>query len=182
MDIQFTGGLRVEALHNGYRIRTDQPTVAGGDGTAPSPFDLFLASIGTCAAYYALRFHQLRNLDTEGLAVSLQADPSEAGRQIRSIRIEVVLPPKFPEKYREAILRAIDQCAVKRHLVEPPAVEIVTIPATSKREHRPPSIETHRAAPPCAATSVSVSPGRFVRTAAPQRSRGRGRLRIVEPN
>ena len=133
MDIQFTGGLRVEALHDGYRIRTDQPAVAGGDGTAPSPFDLFLASIGTCAAYYALRFHQLRNLDTEGLAVTLKADPPDAGRQVRSVRIEIVLPTRFPEKYREALLRAVDQCAVKRHLVEPPAVEVVAVPAAERK-------------------------------------------------
>ena len=137
MDIEFTGGLRVEAVHDGYRIRTDQPTVAGGEGTAPSPFDLFLASIGTCAGYYALRFLQQRNLDTEGLAVKLIAEPSDPGHHIRGIRIEVTLPPKFPEKYREAILRAIDQCAVKRHLVEPPAVEVIARacpgPASSRR-------------------------------------------------
>jgi putative redox protein len=132
MDIQFTGGLRVEALHDGYRIRTDQPVIAGGDGTAPSPFDLFLASIGTCAAYYALRFHQMRNLDTVGLAVKLTVEPPDLGRQVRSIRIEVVLPPRFPEKYREAILRAVDQCAVKRHLVEPPVVEVVTVPPAER--------------------------------------------------
>jgi ribosomal protein S12 methylthiotransferase accessory factor len=128
MDIEFTGGLRVEALHDGYRIRTDQPTVVGGDGTAPSPFDLFLASIGTCAGYYALRFLQQRNLDTEGLAVTLAVEPSDPGRHIRAIRIEVTLPPRFPEKYRDAILRSIDQCAVKRHLVEPPEVEVVVRP------------------------------------------------------
>ena len=124
MDIEFPGGLRVEAVHDGYRIRTDQPTVAGGEGTAPSPFDLFLASIGTCAGYYALRFLQQRNLDTESLAVTLTAEPSGPGRHVRAIRIEVTLPRKFPEKYREAILRAVDQCAVKRHLCEPPDVEV----------------------------------------------------------
>ena len=161
MDIQFTGGLRVEALHDGYRIRTDQPTVAGGDGTAPSPFDLFLASIGTCAAYYALRFLQMRNLDTEGLAVTLQTEPSEPGHQIRSIRIEVVLPPKFPEKYREAILRSVDQCAVKRHLVDPPVVEVVTIPGAARPESQ---------GLPCVPKTANLP-----------RSRGRGpaRLRAV---
>ena len=125
MDIEFSGGLRVDAVQDGYRIRTDQPVLAGGAGTAPSPFDLFLASIGTCAGYYALRFLQQRNLDSEGLTVKLSASPADPGRHIRQIRIEVTLPPAFPEKYREAILRAIDQCKVKRHLVEPPAVEVL---------------------------------------------------------
>ena len=149
MDIQFTGGLRVEALQNGYRIRTDQPTVAGGEGTAPSPFDLFLASIGTCAAYYALRFLQIRNLDTEGLAVTLKADPPDAGRQVRSIRIEVALPPRFPEKYRDALLRAVDQCSVKRHLVQPPVVEVVTIPSATVTKREAPGL-------PCVARSAAL--------------------------
>jgi putative redox protein len=162
MDIQFTGGLRVEALHDGYRIRTDQPVVAGGEGTAPSPFDLFLASIGTCAAYYALRFHQMRNLDTEGLAVTLKTVPSEPGHQIRLIRIEVVLPPSFPEKYREAILRAVDQCTVKRHLVEPPVVEVATLPPAPKRSVR---------GLPCVPRSAALHRPRV----------GGARLRVVEP-
>ncbi len=149
MEIHFPGGLRVEAIHEGYRIRTDQQVLAGGEGTAPSPFDLFLASIGTCAGYYALRFLQQRNLDTEGLAVTLTAVPGDPGRHVRTVRIEVTLPPAFPEKYRDAILRAIDQCAVKRHLVEPPAVEVVAV--KSGRAHRTASAEAHHAAPPALA-------------------------------
>ena len=120
MDIHFPGGLRVDALHEGSWIRTDQPVLQGGEGTAPSPFDLFLASIGTCAGFYALRFCQQRNLDTEGLALSVDPERDAAGKRITRIRIEIVLPPAFPEKYREALLRAVDQCTVKRHLAEPP--------------------------------------------------------------
>ena len=127
MDIHFPGGLRVDALHEGFWIRTDQPALLGGQGTAPSPFDLFLASIGTCAGFYALRFCQQRNLDTEGLALSVDPERDAAGKQVTRIRIEIALPPAFPEKYREALLRAVDQCTVKRHLVQPPRFDVVAV-------------------------------------------------------
>src|ERR1700687_5174931 len=110
MEIRFPVGMRVDALHKGFWIRTGQPVAQAGEGTAPSPFDLFLASIGTCAGFYALRFCQQRNLETEGLTLSDTPEGDLAGRRIARIRIEVTLPPAFPEKYREPILRAIDQC------------------------------------------------------------------------
>lgn len=129
MKIEFPGGMRVEAMHDGFRIRTDQPEKAGGDGTAPSPFDLFLASIGTCAGFYVLRFFQQRDLDTSGLALSMTPEWDRDRKLMTRIRIEITLPPAFPEKYREAVIRAVDQCTVKRHLVEPPGFEVVTAPA-----------------------------------------------------
>jgi ribosomal protein S12 methylthiotransferase accessory factor len=147
MDIQFPGGLRVDALQDGYRIRTDQPVLTGGEGTAPSPFDLFLASIGTCAGYYALRFLQQRNLDTEGLVVKLTATPTDPGRHFRQVRIDVTLPPAFPEKYREAILRSIDQCTVKRHLAEPPAVEVTLNAPARPASSRHAEARLHRVTP-----------------------------------
>lgn len=125
MDILFPGGLRVEALHEGFSIRTDQAVAEGGEGSAPSPFDLFLASIGTCAGFYALRFCQERQLDTKGLALSLMPKRDAAGKHVVSIRIEVALPRAFPERYREALLRAIDQCMVRRHLAQPPRFEAI---------------------------------------------------------
>jgi len=136
MEIRFPGGLRVDALHEGFWIRTDQPVAQGGEGTAPSPFDLFLASIGTCAGFYALRFCQQRNLDTRGLALSVTPERDPAGKLVKRIRIRVALPPAFPERYREAILRAVDQCSVKRHLAEAPQFEVVAA-AASQEEPSP---------------------------------------------
>jgi ribosomal protein S12 methylthiotransferase accessory factor len=129
MQIQFPGGSRVDALHEGFQIRTDQPEAYGGSGTAPSPFDLFLASIGTCAGFYVLRFFQQRQLDTAGLALSVTHRRDPERKLVASIRIEIALPSGFPEKYREAVLRSVDQCTVKRHLVEPPGFEVVTVSA-----------------------------------------------------
>ena len=121
----FSGGLRVEALYRGFRIPTDQPPGQGGQGSAPSPFDLFLASIGTCAGYYALRFCRERGLDTAGMELSLDPVWDDARKQVVRIGIEVSLPGTFPEKYRQALQRAIDQCAVKRHLASPPEIQVV---------------------------------------------------------
>ncbi len=127
MEITFPGGVAVNAEYRGHTIRTDQPERAGGGGTAPAPFDLFLASIGTCAGFFALRFCQERGIDTRDLRVTLDTERAEDGHGIARIRIEAHLPAGFPDKYRKAILRAMDQCAVKRHIVEPPAFELVAV-------------------------------------------------------
>ena len=127
MEIRFPGGLEVEAVHEGFTILTDQPVAQGGAGAAPSPFDLFLASIGTCAGLYALTFCRQRNLDTEGLAVSLIQKKDGDGKRVAGIRIEITLPPEFPARYREAILRAVDQCKVKRHILEAPRFEVIAV-------------------------------------------------------
>lgn len=128
MDICFPGGLRVEALHQGFWIRTDQPVAQGGGGKAPSPFDLFLASIGTCAGFYALRFCQQRGLRTEGLALSLAAERDSERKKVVRVRLEISLPIEFPEKYRQAIVHAVEQCSVKKHLQHPPAFDITVTP------------------------------------------------------
>lgn len=127
MEVRFPGGVAVEAIHAGMTIRTDQPAAAGGGGSAPSPFDLFLVSIATCAGFYALRFCQERGLPTEGLGVTMDWERSPETKLISKIRISVKLPEEFPEKYRSAILRATDQCAVKKHLVAPPAIEVEAV-------------------------------------------------------
>ncbi len=127
MEVTFPGGVAVEAQFKGFTVRTDQPVQAGGQGSASSPFDLFLASIGTCAGYFALRFCQERGIDTAGLRVTLDTERAPEGHRIGKIRMEAHLPPGFPEKYRKAILRAMDECAVKRHIVEPPEFEVVAV-------------------------------------------------------
>ena len=120
MEIGFPGGLAVSASFRGHRILTDQPQEAGGGGAAPPPFDLFLASIGTCVGFYALRFCQSRDIATDDLAVTLEPVRDPETRRVGRILIELRLPDAFPQRYRRAILKAVDQCAVKRHILEPP--------------------------------------------------------------
>ena len=132
MEIDFPGGAAVSARFRGHEILTDQPARAGGNDTAPPPFDLFLASIGTCAGFYALRFCQSREIDTEGLGVTLEPVRDPETKRIATIRIELKLPPGFPERYHRVILRAVDQCAVKRHIVQPPEFDVtIAEPATT---------------------------------------------------
>jgi putative redox protein len=127
MKIYFPGGKRVFADYGGFTIETDQPARGGGDDSAPAPFDLFLASIGTCAGIFALGFMQQRGIDPEGskLMMSPQLDP-EVGL-ITKIDLELTLPPEFPEKYRAAVVNAMNLCSVKKHLHQPPAFEITTV-------------------------------------------------------
>ena len=131
MEIRFTGGLKGQAQFDGLTVETDQPIASGGGGAAAGPYDLFLASLGTCAGFFALRFMQQRGIDPQGarLRLSSERDP-ETGLAI-TVRIDLGLPPAFPEKYREAIVRAMDQCKVKKQLERPPAVVATASLATT---------------------------------------------------
>jgi putative redox protein len=127
MNVRFPQGLSVEASFKGFHVLTDQPAAIGGGGTAPSPFDLFLASIGTCAGYYAMRFCQARGLPTEGVALRLTAEKDPATKRYPRVSITVELPPEFPEKYRDAIVSAAEHCSVKKHLLDPPEIAISAV-------------------------------------------------------
>ncbi|MCD6194037.1 MAG: OsmC family protein [Candidatus Aminicenantes bacterium] len=127
MRIIFNGDQKVIAEYKGFRIETDQPIYAGGQGSVPAPFDLFLASIGTCAGYYVFAFCRQRNLPLEDVYVTLKTIINREAKRIDKIVIEVHLPEGFPDKYNQAILKAIDQCAVKKHIVESPEFELKTV-------------------------------------------------------
>jgi putative redox protein len=131
MHIDFPGGLAVSAALNGYTIPTDQSVDHGGLGAAPEPFHLFLASLGTCAGLFALRFCRERGIDTGGLALTLSTVPDLERKRLREVHLELRLPDGFPEKYRAAILRAVDQCAVRRHVIKPPSIEVTALPAAA---------------------------------------------------
>lgn len=120
MQITFPGGARVAANYKGHDIETDQPLRAGGGGTAPAPFDYFLASIGTCAGYYVKSFLDQRQIPAEGVRVGLETVKSSETKRIEEIRIRVAVPEGFPRKYERALVKAVDLCSVKRHILEPP--------------------------------------------------------------
>ncbi|WP_020675178.1 OsmC family protein [Geopsychrobacter electrodiphilus] len=127
MKISFPGGVAVNAEFDGFTVKSDQPVRAGGQGAAPSPFDLFLASLGTCAGFFALRFCQQRELSTEGLELTLDVERNPETHLPSKVRIAIELPTGFPDKYRDAIIRATDQCAVKRSIADPPEFEVLTV-------------------------------------------------------
>ena len=124
MQIGFPGGKRVDATYKGFVIRTDQPQAAGGANSAPSPFDLFLASLGTCSGYYVLAFLERRGISSDGVSLSLSATWNEAAHRISQVEVRIRLPRSFPAEYVDACVRAAGQCAVKAHLESPPSVSV----------------------------------------------------------
>ena len=126
MSIRFQGNKKVAAEFAGFTVATDQPKSEGGEGTAPSPFELFLASLGTCAGFFVLSFCQKRGLPTEGIELLQTTDWDPAKHLVSKVTLEIRVPPSFPEKYRESLVHAANLCTVKRHLQEPPKFELVT--------------------------------------------------------
>lgn len=130
MKITFPGGKKVNAEFDGTVIRTDQPVKYGGDGTAPTPYALFLASLGTCAGVFILGFCEKRGIPTEGMELNQRLEyvfGPDGSSKLDTIVIDIILPPEFPEKYHEAIIRVADQCAVKKTIMQPPGFEIKTV-------------------------------------------------------
>jgi putative redox protein len=126
MIITFPGGKRVGAEYAGFMFRTDQSIAHGGEGTAPSPFQCFLASLGTCAGFYALSFCAQRGIPTDGLRLVQRIEPRPEGG-LGKIAIEIHVPPSFPEKYVTAIAHAASACTVKKVIESPPAFEVTTV-------------------------------------------------------
>jgi ribosomal protein S12 methylthiotransferase accessory factor len=96
--VTFPGGLRVDAEYKGRIIQTDQPVYQGGEGKAPAPFDLFLASLATCAGFYVIAFCQKRGISTENASVVMKTEKNPESKMIEKISIEIQLPPEFPEE------------------------------------------------------------------------------------
>ena len=129
MMIVFPGGARVDAHFGGFTVSSDQPAHGGGDNSAPTPFATFLASIGACAGIYVLGFCQQRGLNTKGLHLTQRLEVDRMTGLVGKIALDIHVPPDFPEKYRPALIRAAEQCAVKKHMERPPKFEISTVTA-----------------------------------------------------
>jgi putative redox protein len=127
MEITFAGGKKINANLNGHLIKTDQPVTSGGENTAPSPYDLFLASIGTCAGIYVKSFCDNRNLPTENIKLIQSLEFTPESKSPSKISLKIVLPADFPEKYKEALINVAELCAVKRTIANPPVFDIQTI-------------------------------------------------------
>jgi putative redox protein len=124
MVVSFPGGVRVNAEYKGFTIESDQPKNAGGEGSAPAPFDLFLASIATCAGYYVMSFCQKRNIRTDDIRLVMKAEWNRDAHLISIIAIDINLPDNFPEKYKRAVIASADKCTVKRNMMNAPNFEI----------------------------------------------------------
>lgn len=124
--VDFPGGARVDAHFGPYTVPTDQPSQGGGKGEAPTPFAVFLASIGTCAGIYVLGFCKQRGLPTEGIRIVQRMSSNPFNGLVSEIELDIQVPPGFPDKYYEALIRSADQCLVKKHFETPPSFHIHT--------------------------------------------------------
>ena len=122
MIIEFPGGSRVDAHFGNFTVPTDQPPAA----SAPMPFEIFLASIGTCAGIYVLGFCKQRGLSTEGLRIVQRNHSNPATGMVDEIELELQIPPTIPEKYRDSLIRSAELCKVKKHMEQPPKFIITT--------------------------------------------------------
>lgn len=126
MKITFPDGKKVNAEFNGFIHKTDQPIADSGEGSAPEPFDSFLASIGTCAGIYVLGFCQQRGIDTEDMEIIQSMNFNLDTRLIDKIILNIKLPEGFPDKYKKAVIHSAKLCVVKKHLEIPPKFLIIT--------------------------------------------------------
>ena len=126
MEVTFDGGKVITAHLNGHQIKTDQPVLGGGTNSAPSPFELFLASIGTCAGIYVKSFCDQRGVSTENIKIVQTSDYDMVTGLPTDIKIDIQLPADFPEKYRDAVINVAELCKVKKTIANPPKFEVIT--------------------------------------------------------
>jgi len=134
MVVRFPGGARVDAQFGPFTVSTDQPVQGGGTGSAPTPFATFLASIATCAGIYVLGFCRQRGLPTEGIELVQNLQVDHATGMLSQVDIDIHVPAGFPEKYRDALIRSAEQCAVKKHMEHPPAFVVRTVVGEATRK------------------------------------------------
>jgi len=114
--ITFPGNAKIDAEIEGFKIQTDQAITSGGDGSAPEPFMLFLASLGTCAGIYVKRFCDKRNIPADDYYLTQRSTFNQGKGIIDTFYIDIHVDETFPEKYDKAIIKTASLCAVKKHL------------------------------------------------------------------
>jgi uncharacterized OsmC-like protein len=124
LQVRFPGRKRVDAQIRDRLIQTDQLPDEGGEGSAPQPFELFLASIATCAGVYAKDFCDAREIPIDGMVLSMSGEYDQKKRRFVKFALRLTLPEQFPEKYRKSIVRVMDLCSVKKLIVNAPEFEI----------------------------------------------------------
>jgi ribosomal protein S12 methylthiotransferase accessory factor len=127
--VTLPGGRRVDAVLGTHVVRTDQPRENGGEGSAPTPFQLFLAAVGTCAGIFVQGFCAKRGLPTDGIRIVERPHLDPETGVLTGVELDIEVPPTFPEKYREALVRVADQCSVKRAIQAQPRFEVRTVVA-----------------------------------------------------
>ena len=124
--VSLPGGRRVDAEVGRHIIHTDQPISNGGEDAAPAPFDVFLASIGACAGIFVQGFCAKRGIPYEGIRIIERPEYGAEG-VLQGVNFDIQTPPTFPEKYREPLVRVVEQCSVKRAIQAQPTFRVHTV-------------------------------------------------------
>ena len=125
MDVRYVAGESYEVSVRGHRVLVDQPADAGGLDTAPTPTELFVASLATCVAFYAGRYLTRHGYDRDGLAVSAGFEmASDRPARVSRIRLTVRAPADLPAARRPALRAVVSHCTVHNSLTSPPSVAI----------------------------------------------------------
>jgi len=124
--VSLPGGRRVNAEVGRHIIHTDQPISNGGEDAAPAPFDVFLASMGACAGIFVQGFCAKRGIPYEGIRIIERPEYGAEG-VLQGVNFDIQTPPTFPEKYREPLVRVVEQCSVKRAIQAQPTFRVHTV-------------------------------------------------------
>lgn len=126
MLIDLPGGARVDAHFRGFTVKTDQPVAGGGEDSAPAPFDIFMASLGTCAGIYISGFCRSRGISTDNIRILQHNEFDPTTHMLTHVTFDIQLPADFPERYKAAVIRAAEMCKVKKTLENPPTFDVKT--------------------------------------------------------
>ncbi|MGE5645041.1 MAG: OsmC family protein [Acidobacteriota bacterium] len=123
--VRYLDGVKFEVAVRGHRVLCDQPVENKGGDAGMSPPEFLLASLGTCAGYYALEYLRTRSLSVEGLSVNVKAEKALGPARLASFRIEIHVPGLTDERHRVGVLRAAKTCLIHNTLMAPPQIELV---------------------------------------------------------
>lgn len=132
LSVRYEDGDRLRVSIRGHELMVDQPLSDGGEDTAPTPTELFVAGLAACVGFYAERYLRRHQLTTDGLEVECSfAFAADRPARVGDIQIRLILPDGFPEDRRKALLAVVDHCTVHNSLRQAP--EVVITLATSER-------------------------------------------------
>jgi putative redox protein len=123
--VRFVDGVCFEAEARGHKVLCDQPAENGGEDKGMTPPEFLLASLGTCAGYYALQYLKTRHLPTEGLAVRVEAGKAVQPARMDRFRIFIEIAGLEDPRHREGIIRAAKNCLIHNTMLHAPSIELV---------------------------------------------------------
>jgi len=123
VSVDYLGGVRFEIAARGHRIISDQPLENGGDDTGMTPPEFLLASLGSCAAYYAAEYLRVRSLPVQGLRVSVHAEKALQPARLSLFRVRIEAP-NLNQVHHDSLLRTVKHCLVHNTLLQPSHIEV----------------------------------------------------------